>query len=162
MPATPAAFERTSRIDAPTEQVWARVVSPEGINHELMPIMRMTVPAAARGRGIDDFSPGDHIGRSWLLLGGVLPFDFDDIGLAELEPGRRFLERSTMLSMRTWTHERVVTPVAEGGCEVADRISFRLRRPAAWLPFSHQVVARLLRWVFAHRHRRLSAHFAGR
>jgi hypothetical protein len=31
--------------------------------------------------------PPDRLGRSWLLLFGFIPFDYDDLGLAELGPG---------------------------------------------------------------------------
>ena len=32
----------------------------------------------------------------------VLPVEYDDLTIAELEPGRRFLERSTMMTLRRW------------------------------------------------------------
>ena len=84
----------------------------------------------------------------------MLPFEYDDITLVELEPGRRFLERSPMLSQRSWQHERIVEP-AEGGSRVTDRIRMepRLGLPAAPL-------RPVFRAVFRHRHRRLRAWFA--
>ena len=48
-----------------------------------------------------------------MLLGGFLPVDYDDLCLAEIEPPRRFLERSRMLSMSIWQHERIVEPLSE-------------------------------------------------
>jgi hypothetical protein len=93
--------------------VWERVVTPEEINHELGPWMRMTAPRALAGKTIDDAVPGRRLGRSWLLLFGVIPFDYDDLGLAELGPGYRFLERSTMLTLHSWEHERTVAPAGE-------------------------------------------------
>jgi hypothetical protein len=119
----------------------------------------MTVPRPLRGKSIDDLEPGDRLGRSWLLLLRVLPFDYDDIGLAALGPGFRFLERSTMLSMNRWEHERTVRPV-DGGCEVTDRIAFELRRPLAWVPGLDRVVRNLVVRLFAHRHRRLETYFS--
>ena len=134
-------------------------MSPEGINDELRPWIRMTMPAPLRDKSIDDVEAGQRLGRSWLLLFGALPFDYDDLALAELEPGRRFLERSTMLSMSTWEHERVVEPRDDGTCEVTDRIAFELRRPLALVPGLPGVVLAILRRLFAHRHRRLARHF---
>jgi hypothetical protein len=119
----------------------------------------MTVPRPLRGKSIDDLEPGHRLGRSWLLLLRVLPFDYDDIGLAELGPGFRFLERSTMLSMNRWEHERTVRP-ADGGCEVTDRIAFELRRPLAWVPGLDRVARSLVVRLFAHRHRRLETYFS--
>jgi hypothetical protein len=136
------------------------VVTPEGINDELRPWMRMTVPRRLRGKTIDDVEPGQRLGRSWLLLFGLIPFDYDDLGLAELGPGHRFLERSTMLSMRSWEHERTVVPIGETACEVTDRVAFELRRPLAVVPGLANGVRAVLRRVFAHRHRRLARYFA--
>jgi ligand-binding SRPBCC domain-containing protein len=150
----------SSRLPAPADEVWRRVTSPEGINHELMPIMRMTVPSRLRGVNISQISPGTHLGRSYFLLLGFLPFDYDDITIAEVDQGSRFLERSTMLSMRSWSHERTVIPHAEG-CEVRDEVSFRTRRPSAWVPGWEAAIAAMLRAIFRHRHQRLAAAFPG-
>src|SRR4051812_8968969 len=97
-------FEVRTNVAAPADAVWLRVTTPEGINDELAPVMRMTMPAAMRGKSLADLSPGAHLGRSWLLLFGLVPFDYDDLFIAEIRPGH-FLERSTMLSMRVWEHE---------------------------------------------------------
>jgi hypothetical protein len=139
--------------------VWRRVVTPEGINDELRPWMRMTMPRHLRGKTIDDVEPG-RLGRSWLLLFGLIPFDYDDLGLAELGPGFRFLERSTMLSMRAWEHERRVVPAGDTACEVTDRVEFELRRPLALVPGLPAAVRALLARVFAHRHGRLARRFS--
>src|SRR4051812_35492912 len=119
MRSRPASFEVSSLVPAPPEQVWERVITPAGINHELRPFMRMTVPRGFEALDPEHVEMGVPIGRSWVLLFGLLPFEYDDVTLVELEPGRRFLERSPMLSQRTWQHERVVEP-AQGGSRVTD------------------------------------------
>ena len=58
-------FERTTAVAAPAERVWERIVSKEGINDELMPFMRMTMPRALKGKTIADVEPGQTLGRSW-------------------------------------------------------------------------------------------------
>lgn len=73
----------------------------------------------------------------------------------ELESGRRFLERSTMLSMRCWEHERTLTPVA-GGTRVHDRVTFRPRLP---IPGLAALLERVVDAFFRHRHRRLQEYF---
>jgi ligand-binding SRPBCC domain-containing protein len=151
------AVRRTTALVAPASEVWDRVVSPEGINDEMGPWMRMTMPRSMRGKTIADVEPGQRLGRSWILLFGLIPFDYDDLGLAEMEPGRRFLERSTMLSMRRWEHERTVEPTATG-CEVSDRVAFELRAPLAAIGMTRPVAAMISRF-FAHRHRRLAKRF---
>ena len=154
MKSRPAEFEVSSLVPASPQKVWDRVITPAGINHELRPWMTMTLP-----RGFERLDPesvvlGERIGRSWVLLLGLFPFEYDDVTLVELEPGRRFLERSPMLSMRSWQHERVVE-AAEGGSRVTDRIRMepRLGLPAAPL-------RPVFKAVFRHRHRRLRAWFS--
>lgn len=155
-----ATVERSSTVPASAEEVWARAVSEEGINHELRPLLRMTMPRKLRGKTIDDVEVGVPLGRAWVLLFGFIPVDWDDLSLAELEPGRRFLERSSLASMRRWQHERIVEPAGDG-CRVTDRLGFELRRPLAWVPGSHRFAAATVSWLFARRHRRLVAYFAG-
>jgi hypothetical protein len=135
-------------------------VTPEGINDELRPLLRMTMPASLRGRTISEVPLGEPLGRSWILLFGLLPVDYDDLRLAERGPGFRFLERSTMLSMSFWEHERTVAPGA-AGCEVTDRLTFRLRGPLAGIPGSARLARAIVARLFAHRHRRLAAYWAG-
>jgi ligand-binding SRPBCC domain-containing protein len=143
-------FTRSSLLAAPADRVWAEATRAEGINHELMPIVRMTVPAGRDTLSVADVSDGQHVGRSWLLLGGLIPFDYDDITIERVDPGRAFQEDSTMLSQRSWRHHRQVEPEGEGRCRVTDSVRFvpRLPVPVALLQFVFGL-------VFAHRHRRL-------
>jgi ligand-binding SRPBCC domain-containing protein len=147
--------ERTSRIAAPATDVWERATSIEGVNHELGPWMRMTVPRHLRDATLADLPIGIRVARSWVLFLGVIPFDYDDLTLLEVEPGRRFLERSPMGSMRFWQHERVVEPDGGAACRVTDRLTFEPKLAA-----SRGLVTRIVERIFAHRHRRLAAWFA--
>jgi len=118
----------------------------------------MTMPKSVRGKSIDEVPVGEPLGRSWILLFGVVPVDYDDLYLAELDAGRRFLERSQLFSMSSWQHEREVRPDG-AGCEVSDLLTFRLRRPLAALPGSAAAAQTVIARVFRHRHRRLAAWF---
>jgi hypothetical protein len=121
----------------------------------MRPWLRMTVP-----RGIEDFdlgsvTVGEPIGRSWILLFGLLPFDYDELCLVRIEPDRGFLERSTMLSQRLWEHERTLE--ADGdGCLLRDRVRWQ---PRLGLP--GRPLRPLIGWFFRHRHSRLRRHFNG-
>jgi ligand-binding SRPBCC domain-containing protein len=88
-----------------------------------------------------------------VLLFGVLPIDYDDLSLIALEPGRGFHERSRMLSMRVWEHERTLEPDGSG-CRVRDLLRFEPR-----LPGMGPLLERFIRATFRHRHRRLLRHF---
>jgi len=145
----------SSHLEASPARVWERVITPEGINDEMRPFLRMTMPP-----GIEELKPenvelGVPIGRSWILLFGLLPFDYDDVTLVRLEPERGFLERSKMLSQRVWEHERTIEP-SEGGCTVTDRLSWQPR-----LGLSGRPMRPVIAWFFRHRHRRLHRYFGG-
>jgi hypothetical protein len=131
-------------------------VTEEGINDELAPILRMTMPAGLRGKTVDTVEVGVPLGRSWILLGGVLPVDYDDLRVAELGPGRRFLERSSTLAFGVWQHERTVEPEGERACRVTDTLGFDLRPGAAWIPGAARLAEAVVGALFSHRHRRLS------
>jgi hypothetical protein len=156
VPARSAEISVSSRLEARPDRVWNRVVTPAGINDELRPLLRMTVP-----RGVERLDPasvelGRPIGRSWVLLFGLVPFDYDEITLVRFEEGRGFLERSRMLSQRVWEHERTLESTADGGCLITDRVRWEPR-----IPLPGATLRPLIRAVFRHRHRRLRRRFGG-
>ncbi|AKT39175.1 SRPBCC family protein [Chondromyces crocatus] len=146
-------FRIESALRAAPDDVWRWATTAEGINHELGPLMRMTWPEDVPALDLSRVVLGERIGRSWLLLGGVLPVDRSDVTLVELGE-RRFVERSPMLAMKLWEHERSVTPAGDG-CTVVDRLAFEPRFP---VPASSWFVRRL----FTHRHARLCARWGHR
>jgi hypothetical protein len=154
---SPRVVEQSSDVAAPIDAVWTRVVSPEGINDEMRPWLTMSMPRGTEDLTIDTVPLGEPLGRAWIRLFGLLPIDYDHLGIARLDPGRSFHEKSTMLSMKAWQHERTLTPLADAVTRVHDRITFEPRlllRPSAAL------FRRVLAAFFAHRHRRLARHFS--
>ena len=147
--------EVASRLDAPPAAVWARAATLDGVNDELRPLLRMTAPSGARLDG-PDVPLGRRWFRSWLLLGGVLPVDYDDLTLAEVRPGEGFRERSAMLSLRRWEHDRTLSADGDGTL-VVDRLRAQPR-----VPVPAAVPRALIGAVFRHRHRRLRRRFGGR
>ena len=153
---SPRVVEQTSEVAAPIDAVWDRVISPEGINDEMRPWLTMSMPRGVDDLTIDTVELGVPLGRAWIRLFGLLPIDYDRLSIAALEPARSFHEKSTMLSMRSWQHERTLTPLTDTVTRVHDRITFEPRillRPSAGL------FRRILAAFFAHRHRRLGRHF---
>jgi len=147
-------FEVSSFVKAPPALVWARVSTMAGVNDELWPLLRMTHPPGQDRLDGADVPIGRRAFRSWLLLFGAIPFDYDDLTFARIEPGHGFLETSTMLSQRRWIHERRLEPMP-GGCRVVDRVRFEPRLRAAG-----PLLVRLFRAVFRYRHWRLRRAFA--
>lgn len=150
---------RTSQLPGvDTQELWKNVTSMSGVNAELLPFMRMTLPRELKQNpSILDVPLGASLGKSWIFLGGILPIDFDEITIAEREEGRRFLEQSVTSCTKVWQHERIVEEVA-GGTQLTDRLSYLLRphmRPMR-APFH-----RAMGGLFTHRHRRLVRHYTG-
>lgn len=149
-----ASIEVSSRLDAPPDQVWERIATAEGINDELRPWMRMTVPGGG-DINLDSIEVGKPIGRSWVLLLGLIPIDYDEINVVELDRGRGFVERSRMLSQRAWEHVRSIEPVP-GGSVITDSVAWEPR-----LPVPARFLRPLFGAIFRHRHRRLRRRFGG-
>jgi ligand-binding SRPBCC domain-containing protein len=149
----PYSFTFSTSLRASAERVWAHASSFSGVNRELWPLARMTFPPAMARLTPDTVPVGRTAFRSWIMLFGLLPVEFDDFTLIELEPGQGFHEVSRMLSIREWRHRRTVTPAVEG-CVVRDEIAFVPRwRWTGWL------LAQVYRRVFELRHRSLRRMF---
>ena len=146
-------FRIATDLAAPAAEVWQRVIAIEGVNDELRPLMRMTVPRDLRGANLDDLPLGKTAGRSWILLFGLVLVVYDDLAIAERGRGRRFLEKSRMLTQADWWHERTVTD-RPGGSRIEDRLTWKGRFPP--MGALYQLVIPI---VFRHRHRRLTRHF---
>src|SRR5436309_223133 len=134
-------FEIESSLRASAARVWEHASSMAGVNLELWPLVQMTYPPAMKRLTPETVPLGRRAFRSWLLLFGLLPIDYDDLTLIELEPGRGFQEVSPMFSMREWRHRRAVIPTAEG-CVVRDEVTCTPRR--RW---TAPLLVRLCRWV---------------
>jgi ligand-binding SRPBCC domain-containing protein len=150
-----AAFQITTSLGAPADRVWEWALTEEGINYELAPWLRMTVPTGiTHGMAIEQAPLDEPLGRSWILLGRLIPVDYDDLRLAERGPGLRFLEISELGSSRRWHHERAVVPLGDSTCEITDRVDLDLRSPLRVLGGA-VVARRILPALFTHRHRKL-------
>jgi hypothetical protein len=134
-----------SELSVSTEQAWAWATSVKGIRAELRPLADMTAPGGIERLSEANVELGKSLGRSWVLLFRVIPIDVSEITLVELEPGHRFLERSPMLSMRLWQHERIITPTASGS-RLVDNLTFE---PRLFGP----LIRRLVQAFFDNRHR---------
>jgi ligand-binding SRPBCC domain-containing protein len=155
-PVAPATFEITTRLAAPADRVWQSALSEEGIDYELGPWLRMTMPkGVGPGATIDDVPVGEELGRSWVLLARFLPVEYDDLRLAERGPGLRFLERSRLASASSWQHEREVVPVGDDECEITDRLELEPRAPLRAIGGA-RLAEGVVRRIFTHRHRRLA------
>lgn len=140
-------IEIASRLRATADEVWAHASTMEGVNAELAPWVRMTVPRAARGKQLAELPPGREAFASVLLLLGFVPFDLHHLTLERILE-RGFVEESWSWLQRRWRHERSVEPLADG-CMVTDCVTVEPRGAPAW------IVEPIVRRIFRARHDRL-------
>ena len=143
-----------SQLFASRERVWEWITSTAGISAELWPFFRMTVPRHVRSLADVELTPGTRLFRSYIFLFGVLPIDYSDLTLIELERGRGFVEQSPVGSMKLWRHERRIIDDSPGAetVRLVDRLTFEPR-------FARGLVQWFIRRTFEHRHAVLRQHF---
>jgi hypothetical protein len=85
--------------------------------------------------------------RSYVFLFGLLPIDYSDMTLMEINPGQGFVEQSPMGSMKLWRHERRIIPSSSHPTAVllVDQLTFQPR-------MAKRIVGWFIRRVFIHRH----------
>ena len=136
-----------SKLNASRERVWEWITSPDGIRAEMWPIFRMTIPSRVRTLADVEVRPGIPLFRSYILLFGVLPIDYSDLTLIELDQGRGFVEESPMGSMKLWRHERRIVdcPTDPSAVVLTDHLTFQPR-------WASPLVRWFIRRTFEHRH----------
>lgn len=136
-----------SCLKATPEQVWSSITSREGLNLEMMPLMRLTAPKGFQTLG--DIFPRKSNFRSWVLLFGFIPIDHTDLQLKSLTPLKGFVEESNMASMKYWRHERKIVALNENETSVIDELTFEPLRFKAISGF-------VIKKFFEHRHKKLT------
>jgi hypothetical protein len=163
-------LEFSSHVKASRAQVWSGVTSFVGVNQEFFPILRMTCPDPSM-RLTPDLVSAKPLFRSWLLLFGIFPVEFDLLCITKVMENQFFEENSSMGFMSEWNHQRYLSDGSQGkdrdggnkegginlnrGTVVTDRLSFRPRIPGTgWL------LTWIVKLLFWYRHRRLRQLYA--
>ena len=76
----------SSHLNAAPAEVWEHCISFEGVNAEFGGLLRMTAPREAREAGLASVVLGERLCRSWILVFGVIPFDYDGCAAAADAP----------------------------------------------------------------------------
>ncbi len=146
-------YKFQTEVKAPPEEVWNHASTMAGVNRELSPLIRMTFPRVCEILCAETMERQGGSFTSWIFLFGILPVDRWKMRFEEFGPGFRFLERSKVISLQFWEHERTVFE-SNGGSLICDRIKFipkvRLLGP---------IVAFIMIAVFRNRHRNLKKIF---
>ena len=147
-------FRFESKLRASTERVREWITSVKGISAEMWPYFRMTVPKGIVSLNDVDIKFGVRMFRSYVFLFGVLPIDYSDMTLVELNVGEGFIEQSPMGSMELWRHERRIVPCPSDPNAVllVDQLTFQPR-------MAKRLVGWFIRRVFVHRHKVLKVNF---
>ena len=136
-----------SNVPRSPAELWDWSTSVEGVVTEMGPVLKLDFPEGMT-----------HIPRDGSTLGrplfGVVPVDLSRLTFTEMEPGRRFVEQSPLLSMKSWRHERIITPSPDGS-KVVDRLEFTPR-------FAGPIVGWIIERFFRHRHAVLKKHYRER
>jgi ligand-binding SRPBCC domain-containing protein len=143
----------SSIVAAPRSALWEHISTPALLNREFSPFLKMTFPKSVETLTPQTVPLGQKLCRSWILLFGLLPVEYDDVTLVEIEPGVRFVERSSMLTQSFWEHIRTLED-ADSGCRVTDRVRFVSR-----LSLAGPLQQALVKAIFAWRHKRLTSLF---
>ena len=142
-------FEST--LPASSAELWDWSTSVRGVAAEMRPFLKLDFPKGMTHIPRDGSGLGQPLGKVPFLLLGFLPVDLSRLTFVEMEPGRRFVEQSPLLSMKSWRHERTLTPDGEG-TKVVDSLEFTPR-------FAPAVVGWFIGKFFQHRHAMLRKHY---
>jgi ligand-binding SRPBCC domain-containing protein len=143
-----------SQVPRSPAELWEWSTSVRGVEAEMGPILKLDFPQGMTHIPRDGSGLGRPLGNCRFLLFGVVPVDLSRLTFTEMEPGRRFVEQSPLLSMKRWRHERIIAP-GPGGTRVVDRLEFTPR-------FASPVVAWFIERFFRHRHAVLKKHYRER
>lgn len=142
-------FEST--VPAARGELWNWSTSVRGVEAEFGPILKLDFPKGMTHIPQDVDSLGKVLGNCKFLLFGIVPIDLSRLTFVEIEPGRRFVEQSPLLSMKSWRHERVIAS-SPNGTRLTDILEFTPR-------FATGVAKWFISRLWRHRHAVLMRHF---
>jgi ligand-binding SRPBCC domain-containing protein len=143
-----------SKVPRSPAELWDWSTSVQGVDTEMGPVLKIDFPKEMTHIPRDGSGLGRPLGNFRFLLFGVVPVDLSRLTFTEIEPGRRFVEQSPLLSMKSWRHERILTP-APDGTRIVDRLDFTPR-------FAGPIVGWCIERFFRHRHAMLKKQYRER
>lgn len=147
-------FQVSSDLNISPEEVGG-LLTIKGVNLELSPLIRMTVPPRWSGQEIFEWPTGRKLFSSWILLFGIMPIDRHTFYFQSIDRQRGFVEESSSLINKMWHHCRDID-FDGSSCRVTDTVEFQCR-----LPLLAYTLAPIYRFVFRHRHKVLRSYHGG-
>jgi hypothetical protein len=110
------AIHRSTVLDGPADVVWAAVRTPQAFRF----VTRGLVDWRPLRQRTEPWQQGDE-GTGLLLLGGVVPFSRHRIRVESIDDHERVLRSDESGGLiRSWRHDIVVEPLAEGRSRYTD------------------------------------------
>ena len=141
-------FRIESRVAGNATLISQKHLTMEGVNFELMPLIRMTAPANLYTCHLKELSANTKSFNSLVLLLGFIPVDIHSFAFLELDE-QGFSEQSSSLLNSLWQHERLIK-ACDDECIIIDEISFVTR-----IKLLSPLLLPIYKAIFKHRHKRL-------
>jgi ligand-binding SRPBCC domain-containing protein len=138
--------ERSTRLDASADAVWAAVKTPAAFRAVTRRLLAMPVV----GRRNEEWREGETV-VGWVFLFGLLPFSRHHLHIARIdEPNRTLSSREHGGLITRWDHDIEVEPIDSTSCRYRDRIQIEAG-------IVTPVIAAYARWFYRMRQRRWRA-----
>ena len=140
-------LEFESSLKSSRAELWNWITDVRCLRKEMMPYLRMTVPAGLTKLTDVQVPLGKPLFRSRILYFGILPLDYSHVTLLSLAHEQGFVEHSPMGSMRSWQHTRDILPHPSDASLLIlrDKLEFEPR-------FLRGLTTWFVRRFFVHRH----------
>ncbi|MEO0367937.1 MAG: hypothetical protein AAF197_04020 [Pseudomonadota bacterium] len=145
-------FEIESLVSKDAKSLYADLLTMNGVNYELIPLVRMTAPSRWAEKPIQLWPIDEALFTSVILLFGIIPVDLHRFKLLGVN-GSGFEECSCSLVNEEWRHSRTIKEV-EGGSLVKDQVTFIPK-----IRFVGKIMKPIYEAIFKHRHKRLVSRY---
>lgn len=146
-------FTISSLVKKEIQEVSSELLTMKGVNYELMPLIRMSMPPDHLSKSIVKWPVGSVIFTSTVFLFGIIPVDKHKFRLVKTDQFG-IEERSTALSNLEWNHLRQITHTNEH-TEISDVVEFK-----PILQISGYFMLPIYKSIFKHRHKRIMKKYA--
>lgn len=147
-------IEIESKISEDQELVSRELLTMEGVNYELLLLVKMSAPTKWYNQKITEWPLGTELFTSTILLFGLFPVDLHRFKLKDINCNG-FQEESSSLVNREWNHKRTIT-TQDSGCIVADVVEYVPK-----ISLLGKLMKPVYKAIFSHRHKRLKAKYGG-
>ncbi|WP_373097066.1 hypothetical protein [Zhongshania sp.] len=141
-----------SKLDEDIERLYADLLTMDGVNYELMPLVKMTTPSEWASKHLKLWPIGSELFSSVILLFGIIPVDIHKFKLSKVDEAG-FEERSDSLIHKKWNHSRTIKSLGST-CIVIDELEFVPK-----LRFLGPVMKPVYSAIFKHRHKRIAVKY---